>query len=182
MRTEGFRKKIILLALAIGFSTAFRPVFAQHIFALLPASESGALQPVSLGSGPHDSLALSTIRISPPEPMTRSSVISAERPSRRVWLALSIVQHGAAAFDAYSTRDAISHGAVENDPLMRPFANSPAIYAASQMGPLVLDLVARRMQRSNNSFLHRMWWLPQSAATASFVFCGVHNLHVANEP
>jgi hypothetical protein len=182
MRTEGFCKKAILLALAIGLSAAFHPVFAQHIFALLPASKSRALQPVSLSSGPHDSLALSTIRVSPPEPMKRSVVISVERPSRRAWFALLIVQHGAAAFDAYSTRDAISHGAVENDPLMRPFANSPAMYAASQMGPLVLDLVARRMQRSNNSLLRRMWWLPQSAATVSFVFCGVHNLHVANEP
>ena len=181
MRTEGFCKKFIALALAIGLSAAFQPVFAQHIFTLLPASESGALQPVSLGSGPHDSLALSTIRVSPPEPITRDAVISVERPSRRAWLALSIVQHGAAAFDAYSTRDAISHGAVENDPLVRPFANSPAIYAASQVSPLVLDLVARRMQRSDISFLRRMWWLPQSAATASFVFCGVHNLHVANE-
>jgi hypothetical protein len=182
MRTEGFCKKFIVLALAIGVSAAFHPAFAQHIFSLLPASESGALQPVSLGSEPHNSLALSTIRVSPPEPMTRSAVISVERPSRRAWLALSIMQHGAAAFDAYSTRAAISQGAVEADPLMRPFAHSPAIYAANQVGPVILDLVARRMQRSNNAFMRRMWWLPQSAAAADFIFCGVHNLHVANQP
>ena len=131
---------------------------------------------------PQNSQSLSSIHVPDFEPMKQNRFIAVERPSRRSWLALAAVEHGAAAFDAYSTRDAISHGAVEDDPLMRPFANSPAIYAASQVGPLVLDYVARRMQRSNNSFARRMWWLPQSAATAEFIFCGVHNLHVANQP
>jgi hypothetical protein len=182
MRTEGFRKRIVMLALAMGVSAAFQPVLAQSFPTLLPVSESGGIQPVSLGSEPQNSQSLSTIRVTPLEPAKQDRVISAERPSRKSWLALSIVLHGAAAFDAYSTRDAISHGAVEEDPLMRPFAGSPAMYAANQAGPLILDLVARRMQRSNNSFLRRMWWLPQSAAAVDFVFCGVHNLHVANQP
>ena len=182
MRTEGFRKRIVMLALAIGVSAAFQPVSAQRFTASPPASASGGIQPVSVASEPQNSQSLSTIRVTPLEQAKQDRVTSVERPSRKSWLALSIVQHGAAAFDAYSTRDAISHGAVEEDPLMRPFAGSPAMYAANQVGPLILDLVARRMQRSNNSFLRRMWWLPQSAAAADFVFCGVHNLHVANQP
>jgi hypothetical protein len=182
MRTEGLRKKIAVFALAMGFSALFQPAFGQRIPALLATSESGGIQPVSFDSLPQQALSLSAIRVSPLEPVKQSPVISVERPSRRAWLALSIVQHGAAAFDAYSTRDAISHGAVEADPLMRPFAHSPAMYAANQVGPLFLDYVARRMQRSDNHFLRRMWWLPQSAAAADFIFCGVHNLRVANQP
>jgi hypothetical protein len=182
MRTEGSHKKVIALALLLGFSGAARPAFAQRIATLLATSESGGLQPSSLSAEPKDSLSLSTFRFSPLEPVRPSPVISVERPSRRAWLALSLVQHGAAAFDAYSTRDAISHGAVESDPLMRPFAHSSAMYAANQVGPVFLDYVARRMQRSDNSFLRRIWWLPQSAAAADFIFCGVHNLHVAGQP
>ncbi|MGH7837006.1 MAG: hypothetical protein ACREQC_04180, partial [Candidatus Binataceae bacterium] len=109
------------------------------------------------------------------------NIAAAERyPSRRAWIALSFVQHGAATFDAYSTRQAIAHGAVEDDPMMRPFAHSPAMYAAMQVGPVMLDILARHMQRSNNNFLRHIWWLPQSVSTAGFVVSGVHNLHVAN--
>jgi len=97
-------------------------------------------------------------------------------------MVLALVQHGAATFDAYSTRQAIEHGAVEADPLMRPFAQSPGIYAAIQVGPVLLDYAARRMQRSNNVLARCMWWVPQSGSTAMFLFSGVHNLHVAGEP
>ena len=95
---------------------------------------------------------------------------------------LSAVQHGAATFDAFSTRQAIGSGAVERDPLMRPFAGSPAIYAAIQVGPLLLDYAARRMQRSHNDVARKLWWVPQSASTVAFIASGVHNIHVANRP
>jgi hypothetical protein len=100
-------------------------------------------------------------------------------PSRRNWLILSFVQHSAAAFDAYSTRQAIAAGAREDDPFMRPFAHTPAIYVASQAGPVLLDFAARRMQRSRNPLLRRTWWFPQSASTGLFLLSGVHNLRVA---
>jgi hypothetical protein len=128
-------------------------------------------------------LALSSIRIQPSEPAKESRVIRAEPPpSRRAWLALSLVQHGAAAFDAYSTRQAVSRGGVEIDPVMRPFAQSPGLYAAIQVGPVVLDFVARKMQRSQNDFVRRMWWLPQSLGTATSLYSGVHNLNVKGRP
>ena len=101
-----------------------------------------------------------------------------ETPSRRKWLALGLALHSAAAFDSYTTREAIGRGAVEADPMMRPFASSPSIYAAIQIAPLALDYAARRMQRSENPIVRKMWWLPQSGGTAMYLFSGAHNLGV----
>jgi hypothetical protein len=102
-------------------------------------------------------------------------------PSRHRWIGLSVAQHAAAAFDAYTTRDAISHGAFEKDALMRPFANSGAIYAALQVVPAVLDLAARRAQRSESNLLRHTWWLPQSVSTGVFLISGARNLQVAGQ-
>ncbi|MGA9998569.1 MAG: hypothetical protein WBQ04_00460 [Candidatus Acidiferrales bacterium] len=124
---------------------------------------------------------LSSVRIPKPLPVKPIKVYSPEKPRiSRSWLALTMMQHGAATFDAYSTRQAIGHGAVEDDPLMRPFAHSGAIYAAIQVGPLLLDYVARRMQHSEYGMVRRMWFVPQSASTAGFLISGVHNLSVAS--
>jgi hypothetical protein len=123
----------------------------------------------------------STIRIpdaESPKPIPFSSV--EPLPSRKTWLALSMVQSGAATFDAYSTRQAIGHGAVEDDPTMRPFAHSPGLYAAIQVGPVLLDYLARRMQRSEHNVFRRTWWMPQSISTAGFIISGVHNIGVSD--
>ena len=124
---------------------------------------------------------ISTVRVPDPEPTKPIQMPTAEtlHPSR-AWLALSFVQSSAATFDAYSTRQAIGHGAVESDPLMRPFAHSDALYGAIQVGPVILDYVARHMQRSETQFFRRTWWVPQSLATAGFLFSGVHNMNVAS--
>ncbi|MGC2332226.1 MAG: hypothetical protein WA581_12280 [Candidatus Acidiferrales bacterium] len=109
--------------------------------------------------------------------------IGVERlPARRSWIALSIAQHSAAVFDAYSTRQAIANGGTEQNPLLRPFASSPAIYGATQVAPLLLDYGARRMQLSRHGFIRRMWWVPQSAGTAVSICAGVHNMHIADRP
>lgn len=123
---------------------------------------------------------LETMRLDPLE-LGKSGKLKLvdETPSRREWLALGLAVHGAAAFDSYTTRQAIGRGAVEADPLMRPFASSPSIYAAIQIAPLALDYTARRMQRSENPIIRKMWWLPQSGGTAMYVFSGAHNLGVA---
>jgi hypothetical protein len=124
---------------------------------------------------------IANVRVPDPEPTKPIQMPSAEtlHPSR-AWLALSFVQSSAATFDAYSTRQAIGHGAVESDPLMRPFAHSDALYGAIQVGPVILDYVARHMQRSETQFFRRTWWVPQSLATAGFLFSGVHNMNVAS--
>jgi hypothetical protein len=99
------------------------------------------------------------------------------RKTSRMWAVLTIAQHIAATFDAWSTRHALSAGGrYEADPMMRPFANSPAIYGAIQAGPVVLDYVGRRMSRSQSKWMQRLWWVPQSAATAGFLFSGSHNV------
>ncbi|MGB8522753.1 MAG: hypothetical protein WCD43_07290, partial [Candidatus Acidiferrales bacterium] len=129
-----------------------------------------------------NSQSFSTIRISDENEKRYPTREAESIPSRREWLALMILGHSAAAFDAYSTREAISRGAKEEDPLMRPFAHSPAIYAAIQVGPALLDVLARRMQRSQYNFVRRTWWLPQSASTGGSIFSGVHNLSVVGHP
>ncbi len=146
------------------------------------ASAAGSMTVASLEATSQNSQALSTIRLPEPPSAKPVRVITPETYSRRNWLLLSIAEHSAATFDAYSTRRAMAIGAHEADPMMRPFANSPGIYAAIQVGPVILDFAARRMQRSQNNFLRRTWWIPQAASTGIFLFSGVHNMSVANRP
>lgn len=124
---------------------------------------------------------LSTVRI-PEATQTRRIELTPAKtlPARRAWLALLVAQHGAATFDAYSTRRAISMGATEDNPMLRPFAHSGAIYAAIQTTPVLLDFVGRRMQRSENGFIRHMWWMPQTFSTVVFIASGVHNIGVAS--
>jgi hypothetical protein len=125
---------------------------------------------------------LGSVRLPDPEPSREHRVTSAmETPSRKTWLALAFVEHGAAGFDAYSTRQSVGHGNVEDDPLMRPFANSPAIYVVTQVTPVLLDILARHMQRSEYGMLRHVWWVPQSLSAGVSIFAGVHNLRVAGE-
>ena len=104
--------------------------------------------------------------------------IAAERQGH-TWLALSIAQHSAATFDAWSTRRAINEGHQEMNPLLRPFAGNASIYAVIQVGPSIFDYVGRRMQRSDKRLFREFWWLPQSLGTAASLFAGAHNLSVS---
>jgi hypothetical protein len=102
------------------------------------------------------------------------------RTQRIAWYALAVTGHGAAAFDAYSTRLAMSGGyGTEGNPFLRPFANSGALYAATQVSPLVMDFIGKRMMVSQNRWVRRMWWLPQAAGSGFSIGAGVHNLGVA---
>lgn len=100
---------------------------------------------------------------------------------RRTWLVLGVAQHGAAFFDARTTRDSMAHYR-ELDPFLRPFAHSAAIYPAMQIAPLGLDWLARRMATSRHRWLRRLWWVPQAAATAGFLWSGVHNMNLPATP
>lgn len=163
-------------------SSSIQPNFNYVRLANDPTESSSSNKMTALSlENPENSWSLSSIRVPAVQSIKPAEITLAEkRPPTRSWWALTIAQHGAAAFDAYSTRQAISRGAVEDDPLMRPFAHSPAIYAASQVSPVLLDLLSRRMMRSENPVFRRMWWVPQSGATAMFIFSGVHNLGVAS--
>jgi hypothetical protein len=144
------------------------------------AGTAGALTAASLDTSSRNSRALSDVEIREPLPDKPIRVIPAESHPRRTWMLLAIAEHSAATFDAYSTREAVSTGATEADPFMRPFAHSPAIYAAIQVGPAILDYAAHRMQRSENSFIRRNWWIPQTASTGMYLVSGVHNMNVAS--
>jgi len=99
------------------------------------------------------------------------------RNTNRAWFALVLAGHSAATLDAWSTRHALTNGGMrEADPLMRPFAHSAAIYAAIQVAPTILDFVGRRMSRSQHAWARKIWWVPQAAMTAGFLFSGAHNL------
>jgi len=135
----------------------------------------------SSASPTQNSQFLSTIHVPPTEPGKPVRIVSARNTgSRKTWALLSLAQHGAATFDAYATRRAVSSGATERNPLLRPFAGSPSIYAAIQVAPVGLDYLAIRMQRSQHAFLRRTWWLPQAASTGLFIFSGAHNLRLAH--
>jgi hypothetical protein len=103
--------------------------------------------------------------------------VSLETPRERgIWYGLMAVSHGAAAFDAYSTRRAISGNyGVEGNPLLRPFSHSNAMYAATQVSPAIMDYIGHRMLKSHNTLIHRFWWLPQTAGGSVSLAAGIHN-------
>jgi hypothetical protein len=100
-----------------------------------------------------------------------------ETPMRRkLWYTLSITGSSAAVFDAWSTRRAISGGyGVEANPFLRPFSHSNAMYAATQVSPLVMDFIGKRMMTSHHQWMRSLWWVPQSAGTSMSLYAGVHN-------
>ena len=107
-----------------------------------------------------------------------------ERPDptprqKRLWYTLLAASHSAAAFDAWSTRRAVSGNyGTESDPLLRPFAHSNAIYAATQISPAVMDYFGRRMMTSSHPTLRRFWWIPQVAGTGLSFASGMHNCSI----
>src|SRR6266849_8105115 len=101
------------------------------------------------------------------------------RGQRVAWYTLMAAGHGAAAFDAYSTRLAVSGNyGTETNPLLRPFSHSGALYAVTQVSPAVMDFIGKRMMASETRWVRKMWWLPQAAGSGFSVFAGVHNLNV----
>ena len=121
----------------------------------------------------------------PPAPqmmlLAKPSQSKVERPTtsarqRRIWMGLMVVEHGAAAVDAWSTRDAIRDGGRELNPLVRPFAHSPTLYPALQVMPLGLDYLSLRLMRSNHHLLRKFWWAPQALSAAASLSCGMSNL------
>ena len=116
------------------------------------------------------------------EPFSNSALKPAmERPvptprQQKLWYTFMAVSHSAAAFDAYSTRRAISGNyGTEGNPLLRPFSHSNAMYAATQVSPAVMDYVGRRMMTSTHPTLRKFWWVPQVAGAGFSFGAGMHN-------
>ena len=89
--------------------------------------------------------------------------------------------HAGAAFDAWSTRRAISGGyGQESNPFLKPFASSNAIYAATQVSPAFMDYLGKRMMVSQNPWIRKLWWVPQVAGTSMSFVAGAHNVGVVH--
>jgi len=101
-----------------------------------------------------------------------------EAPKQKLaWIGLSAAGHSAAAFDAYSTRRAISGGyGAESNPLLRPFAHSGALYVATQVNPAVMDFVGHKMMTNRRPWVRKMWWVPQAAGAGFSFAAGLHNM------
>src|SRR6267143_898116 len=100
-------------------------------------------------------------------------------PQRELLYALAFTEHGAAAFDAWSTRRAISRNyGTESNPLLRPFAHSGALYVATQISPALMDYLGQHMMVSQHRWFRKMWWLPQTAGTGMSLAAGVRNVGV----
>ena len=114
----------------------------------------------------------------PVRPVTRP----VETPrQRKMWYGLMAASHAGAAFDAWSTRRAISSGSgQEANPFLNPFANSNAIYAATQVSPAVMDYIGKRMMTSQNPWIRKLWWLPQVAGASMSFAAGAHNVGVVH--
>jgi hypothetical protein len=112
-----------------------------------------------------------------PMTVTVAQLRAENRRKELMWKGLVIASSGAATFDAWSTRHAITtDGAQELNPLMRPFAGNASLYAAIQIGPVLMDFAGKKMMYSRHSWVRHMWWVPQSASFVSSMFCGSYNL------
>ena len=101
------------------------------------------------------------------------------RQQKKLWYTLTFAGHGAAAFDAWSTRRAVSGNyGTESNPLLRPFAHNGSLYVATQVSPALMDYLGRRMMVSRHGWLRKMWWLPQTAGAGMSLAAGVHNVGV----
>jgi hypothetical protein len=153
-----------------------------------PAATSAAVASLNVSSSRNIAAQPALMSVSNSVPtqaaILKSTTTLPEKPSvkqQRIWWALTVAQHGAATFDAWSTRQSLESGyGYERNPLMKPFAGSPAIYPVIQVVPVGLDFLSRHMMQSRHGFLRKTWWLPQTIATAGFVWSGANNLRVAN--
>jgi hypothetical protein len=100
---------------------------------------------------------------------------------RKMWYALAVAGSSGAAFDAWSTRRAISGGyGTESNPFLRPFSHSNALYAATQVSPAFMDFLGKRMMVSQHGWVRKMWWLPQTAGAGFSFAAGIHNVGVVH--
>lgn len=124
--------------------------------------------------GSESSSALQPLISSPVKPVTPDSYETPRK--RRIWYGLIAAGHSASVLDAWTTRRAISGGyGVEGDPIQRPFANSGAVYASTQVCPLLMDFIGYRMMRSSHSWMRKTWWIPQAAGASVSLGAAIHN-------
>jgi hypothetical protein len=157
----------------------FVPADESTAEAAMPAGEPGSALPAA--PAPLEPVEMHTpvAFLNPAKPMKVSveQLVAENRRKQMAWKGLAIAASGAATFDAWTTRRAITKdGAVELNPMLRPFAGNSSLYAAIQVGPALMDFAGRKMMYSRYSWVRHMWWVPQSASVVGSLFCGAHNL------
>ncbi len=182
---------IAFLVVAISFAlSAFGQVSAvdsqkSEFHALSGDSSSKA----TVGQNVLASLRMNELAVADPDPAGSPIIATPIKPARvekprvnprdkKVWISLMAFNHGAAAFDAWSTRSSVQRGNVELNPLLKPFANSNAMYVSNQIVPFGMDYLGYRMMRSQNRIVRKLWWLPQTASAACALAAGIHNMGV----
>jgi hypothetical protein len=152
----------------------------------VPSASKAVAESAKVPAAPAELPAAPIAKVEPGEPAVQPFPSSPVKPAlerpvptprqQKLWYTFMAVSHGAAAFDAWSTRRAITGNyGTESDPFLRPFAHSNAIYAATQVSPLVMDYLGRRMMTSSNPTLRRFWWVPQVAGAGFSFGSGMHN-------
>jgi hypothetical protein len=173
-------EKIALIQPAIPAASTSAPVAAEAI-----AEPAAELSASALPAAPMPAPAVNSpapaalILAKPSKTMTVSvgELLAENRRNQRLWRGLAFASHSAAAFDAWSTRRAITTaGAQELNPMLKPFAGNASLYAAIQLGPVLMDYAGKKMMYSSHSWVRHMWWAPQTASFVSSLFCGAHNL------
>lgn len=133
--------------------------------------------PLAPVASPAPATTMGFIRASRSLTVSVSELRAENRRKRLMWNGLAIAAGGAATFDAWSTRRAITnYGAQELNPLLKPFAGNASLYAAIQVGPALMDFLGRKMMYSRERSVRRVWWVPQTASFAMSIFCGTHNV------
>jgi hypothetical protein len=106
---------------------------------------------------------------------------SLNRNEKLTWYSLMIAEHAGAVLDAWSTRRALSRNfGREGDPLMRPFVHSGTIYLATQVTPLLMDIIGRRAIMAERPWVRKLWWVPQSAMASVSFEAGIHNVRIVH--
>jgi hypothetical protein len=171
-----------------GTSASASAVVAENYLPFATASFDSATQPEAESNAALPEAPLPLTAVTAPAPIaflkagkpmtvTVAELRAENRRKQLMWKSLVIASSGAATFDAWSTRRAITtSGAQELNPLLKPFAGNVSLYAAIQVGPALMDFAGKKMMYSRHPWVRHMWWVPQSASFVSSIFCGAHNL------
>lgn len=162
-------------------AAALPPVAPSAEATAPPETESSALLPDAPVPAPTAAVNVPApvAFLKPGKPLTVSvnELVAENRRKQIYWRSLLVASSGAATFDAWSTRRAITnYGAQELNPLLKPFAGNSSLYAAIQVAPLLMDYAGRKMMYSRHTWVRRLWWVPQSASFVSSLACGAHNV------
>jgi len=173
-KTAGAPGTVGATSFSTGSSVAYVP--GQMVLTRVDDSDNGTVKD---GPGTYSSSVRATGEPVILAPVKRRRPEAAGIGVPKMWFVLGAMEHGSATFDAWSTRRNIVAGtAHEMNPMLQPFANSNAMYAAVQVCPVLFDLLSRHMLHSSRSWERKSWWVPQTASTVTSILSGAHNMAI----